>query len=159
MKTLTLRLNDDDHARLQAAASKERMPMVNYLMRLFDKQEAAKPVIPAQKIGNRDRAFLDYEEIMDNLPTNWTQELRDSTVASIKALRIRGGNLSNTEMPMPEAMNNWSYQKFMADGAASAKAGGYNMTPNDAPQTLPKSRTPEEDAELIALGITFDDDE
>ncbi len=159
MKYVNLRLQDAEHARMVAAADAKFMPLTSMLRMVFAeyeaKQKAQQPSAPAQKIGKRDQAFLDYKEIMDNLPTNWTSELFDSTFTSIEALRIRGGNLSHTEMPMPRAMITWGNARYGFHGS------------------LPEYKTPEEDAAEIAakavrlaadddieaeLGITFDDD-
>lgn len=119
MKTLTLRISETDHARLLTEATKERMPMANYLMRLFDKHMDAKaqhsPAPAAPKLNKRDQAFDDYRELMDNLPSAWTEPEYQRVRSTIENLRIQGGNIPNTEMPLPASLVAW---KNAQQGAA-----------------------------------------
>lgn len=108
MKTLTLRVSNEDHAALSAAAAKERMHMASYLMRLFDNEQAHQPKPTAPKVGKREHALLEYELLMENLPDVWTQESFDRVRSTIHTLRQAGGNLSPADMPLPQSMVHWN---------------------------------------------------
>ena len=111
MKTITLRLSDTDHQRLSEAASKQRMPMTSYLLRLFDihmeNVAASTAAHAAPKLNRRDQAFAEYRALMDNLPTTWSEGEYQRVWSAVESMRTAGGNASHTEMPMPRAMVNW----------------------------------------------------
>ena len=46
MKTLTIRMSPEEHARLKASAARERMPMAAYLLRLWDADSEARGTLP-----------------------------------------------------------------------------------------------------------------
>lgn len=106
MKTLTLRLSDSDHAKLSSVATSERIPMANLLMRLFD--QYAKSLEPQQRvythINKRDKAMADYAELCAALPKTPTYQQATAARESIMALRVDGGNIPHTEMPLPQSV-------------------------------------------------------
>lgn len=95
--------------------------MAALLMSLFDKHLAAQKAqhssTPAPRLNKRDQAFAEYNDLMANLPAQWTQELFDSTRKAINDLRTQGGNVSHTDMPLPASMVEWNNSQHtnMAD--------------------------------------------
>jgi hypothetical protein len=113
MKYVNLRLPDDEHARMVAAAKAEFIPLTAYLRKLFlqhEQEQAAsaaltKPAAP--KLGKREQALAEYAAIMDDLPAVWNQAEYDRVHNAVMALRVAGGNIPHTETPLPKSMVRW----------------------------------------------------
>lgn len=112
MKTITLRLSDEDHARLVIASADERMSMAAYLLRLFDAHVGYQRSVTKPKISAKEQAFLDYYKLIEALPPReqWTRKLFIDTTNVIRGLRYKGGNVSAAAMPYPQDMQEWYKQ-------------------------------------------------
>jgi len=126
MKYVNLRLPDDEHARMMAAADREFIPLTALLRKLFAEHERSKAVAPsvaAPKINKRDQAVLDYHDLMDDLPTVWSDAEYRRVRSAIEGLRVAGGNIPHTEMPLPRAMVDW--RNVMHGGGLDPKYAGW----------------------------------
>ncbi|WP_396190054.1 toxin-antitoxin system HicB family antitoxin [Flavobacterium sp.] len=109
MKTFTLRLPDDDHARLMAAASAAGLSMGSYLIKLLDADTGHTRPLKPTKVGRRELAFAKYNELMANIPPKdtWTTQMFVDLCYQIRLLRYSGGQIPLAEMPYPEEFQEW----------------------------------------------------
>jgi len=122
MKYVNLRLPDDEHARMVAAAEHEFVPVTALLRKLFAEYERQTLNTQAQrsqpaptKINKRDQAFEEYHTLMADLPSSWTEPEYQRVRSTIESLRVQGGNIPHTDMPLPRSMVAW---KNAQQGAA-----------------------------------------
>jgi hypothetical protein len=115
MKTVPVRMNDETHAYLHAAAARTHRSMASYLLQLLDDDKEARaasaalitPPPPKKQPNKREQALAEYAAIMDDLPAIWNQAEYDRVYNAILALRVAGGNISHTETPLPRSMVQW----------------------------------------------------
>jgi hypothetical protein len=105
MKTLTVRLTDDEHARLKADADRLRMAMAPYLLSLWDAgahSPHTQPQQPAEpKLNKREQAFEKWNVLCTKSHRNMTEAEADAMIAEVRRLRVEGGFISHLDMPMP----------------------------------------------------------
>lgn len=112
LKNINLKVPEAEHARMTAVAESEFIPLTSLLRRLFAQYEQSKngqnsPAANAPKKSKRDQAFEDYHTLMGNLPSVWNEAQYQRIRSTIESLRVAGGNVPHTEMPLPRAMVNW----------------------------------------------------
>lgn len=106
MKNINLKVPDDEHARMVAVAAAEFIPLTSLLRRLFS--QYAKSLEPQQRvythINKRDKVMADYAELCAALPKTPTYQQATAARESIMALRVDGGNIPHTDMPLPQSV-------------------------------------------------------